>query len=109
MKKLILAGAIVASGFSTFALSINPIQSNITTISTTEEFKEIAVETVPTEVSTALTKAFSTAIINKAYVNSKEQYKLEISIDGTDSVLYADKNGNWLESKDIEAIQTTEE
>ena len=41
MKKLILAVAIVASGLSTFALTVNPIQSEITTVSISEEFKEV--------------------------------------------------------------------
>jgi hypothetical protein len=105
MKKLILAVAIVASGFSTFALSINPIQSEVTVVSITEEFKEIALETVPTAVTAAVAKDFSTATISKAYVNSKEQYKLDINIDGTDNVVYADKDGNWLKPADIEATE----
>ncbi|WP_405294500.1 hypothetical protein [Algibacter sp. Ld11] len=110
MKKLILAVAIVASGFSTFALTVNPIQTEITAISTTEEFKEVALENVPATVTAAVTKDFSTATLNKAYVNSSEQYKLEITMDGTDNVVYADKDGNWLKEADVEApAQDTEE
>jgi len=105
MKKLILTVAIVASGVSTFALPITPIQNQETTVSITEEFSEIAVEKVPTAVTESLTEAFRHATINKAYVNSKEQYKLEISIDDSTNVLYADKDGNWLNSKDIETTE----
>jgi len=109
MKKLILAVAVVASSFSTFALSINPIQSDAITVSITEEFKEVALENVPAEVTAAVAKDFSTATISKAYVNSKEQYKLEITMDGTDSVVYADKDGNWLKETDVEVATTMEE
>ena len=109
MKKLILAIAVVASGFSTYALTINPIQSEITTISITEQFKEVALENVPTAVTEAVTKNFSTATINKAYVNSSEQYKIELTIDGTDNVVYVDKDGNWLKLTDIEVAESTEQ
>jgi hypothetical protein len=109
MKKLILAVAVavVASSFSTFALSINPIQSEITKVSITEEFKEISLESLPAEVTAAVAKDFSTATISKAYVNSNEQYKLDITIDGTDSTVYADKDGNWLKETDVEVTTTT--
>ena len=110
MKKLILAVAIVASGLSTFALTVNPIQSEITAVSITEEFKEVALENLPEAVTAAVAKDLSAATINKAYVNSSEQYKLEITMDGTDNVVYTDKDGNWLQAKDVEApAQDTEE
>ncbi|GAL78629.1 hypothetical protein JCM19274_1093 [Algibacter lectus] len=109
MKKLILAVAVVASGLSTYALTINPIPSEITTISITEEFTEVALENVPTAVTEAVTKNFSTATLKKAYVNSSEQYKLELSIDGTDNVVYVDKDGNWLKLTDIEITPSTEQ
>ncbi|WP_282148664.1 hypothetical protein [Algibacter lectus] len=109
MKKLILAVAIVASGLSTFALTVNPIQTEISTVSITEDFKEVALENVPTAVTDAVAKDLSTATLNKAYVNSSEQYKLEITMDGTDNVVYADKDGNWLKAKDVEATQETME
>ncbi|GAL62328.1 hypothetical protein [Algibacter lectus] len=109
MKKLILAVAIVASGLSTFALTVNPIQTEISTVSITEDFKEVALENVPTAVTDAVAKDLSTATLNKAYVNSSEQYKLEITMDGTDNVVYADKDGNWLQAKDVEATQETME
>ena len=110
MKKLILTIAFVAGGLSTYALQINPIQSEITTISITEEFKEVALENIPTAVTEAVARNFSTATLKKAYVNSVEQYKLELTIDGTDNVVYADKDGNWLKLTDIGTpAQDTEE
>jgi hypothetical protein len=109
MKKLILAVAVVASSFSTFALTINPIQNDISIVSTSEEFKEVALENVPTAIKDALAKDLATATLNKAYINSSEQYKLELSIDGTDNVVYADKDGNWLKITDVKLTPSTEE
>ena len=38
------------------------------------------------------------AILNKAYVDDENKYKLEVSMeDGTSTELYADANGNWIE------------
>ncbi|MCL5127215.1 hypothetical protein [Algibacter sp. L4_22] len=109
MKKLILTVAIVASGFSTFALSINPIQNEMISVSITEEFKEITLESLPAEITAAIAKDFASATLNKAYVNGKEQFKLEMTIDGTDNVAYIDKDGNWLKASDVEATENSEE
>ena len=106
MKKLILAIAIIASGFSTFALSINQIQSEIVTASTTEEFREISIESLPNAIITALEKDYSTAKIGNAYVNSKEQYKIEIYMQPTDNIVFANKDGHWLKRAEIEASST---
>jgi len=101
MKKLILTVAIVASGFSTFALVNHPIQNETITVSIADEFKEITLESLPETVTAAIAKDFATATLNKAYVNSNEQYKLEITIDGTENVAYVDKDGNWLKESDV--------
>jgi hypothetical protein len=109
MKKLILAVAVVASSFSTFALTINPIESDITTVSSTEDFQEVALENVPTAIKEALAKDLASATLKKAYKNISEQYKLELSIDGSDNVVYADKDGNWLKITDVKITRSTEE
>ena len=101
MKKLILTVAIVASGFSTFALVNHSIQNEIIAISVSDEFKEIALENLPEPVTAAIAKDFATATLNKAYVDGSENYKLELTIDGTEHVVYADKDGNWLKESDV--------
>ncbi|MCL5127214.1 hypothetical protein [Algibacter sp. L4_22] len=105
MKKLILAIAIVAGGFSTFASTINPIQNEMISVSIKQEFKEITLESLPAEVTATIAKDFTSATLNKAYVNIKQQYKLEITIDGTDNVVYIDKDGNWLKASDVEVTE----
>jgi len=101
MKKLILSVAIVASGISTFALTNNPIHNETITVSIADEFKEVSLENLPETVTAATTKDFPTATLNKAYVNGSEQYKLELTIDGTATAVYADKDGNWLKESDV--------
>jgi len=105
MKKLILAVAIIASGLSTSALTVNPSHNIVSIVSTSEDFKEIAIENLPIAVKAALARDFSSAKIGKAYVNNKEQYKIEIYMQPTDDIVFADKNGHWLKRADIEEAQ----
>ena len=102
MKKLILTVAILASGVSIFALSnnISPVDEVINVVMN-DKFKEIAVDKLPAAVTDAVTKDFASAMISKAYVNESEQYKLELTIDGSTSAVYADKDGNWLEESTV--------
>ncbi len=111
MKKLILTVAIVASGFSTFALVNHSIENETIAVSIADEFKEIALENLPETITAAMAKDFPQATINKAYLNSNEQYKLEFTIDGTENIVYADKDGNWLKEADVmpKKEETTEE
>lgn len=104
MKKLILAVAILAGGVSTFALSNNMLSTETIDIVMNEEFKEIAVDKLPTAITDAVKKNFASATISKAYVNSSEQYKLVLAIDGGTETIYVDKEGKWLEES---AIKTT--
>jgi hypothetical protein len=101
MKKLILTVAILASGVSIFALSNNISPFEIVNVVMNEKFKEIAIEELPAAVTDAVTKDFASATISKAYVNESEQYKLELTIDGSTSTVYTDKDGNWLEESTV--------
>ncbi|MCL7764990.1 hypothetical protein MPF19_16325 [Polaribacter sp. Z014] len=105
MKKLILtvAVAILSSGISISAANINNnINSGEVIVMTiNEDFKEVALEDLPEAVSNAILKDYATAIIGKAYVNGSEQYKIELTIDETETVVYADKEGNWLKEEDV--------
>ncbi|MDO6759681.1 hypothetical protein Q4566_05665 [Tamlana sp. 2_MG-2023] len=101
MKKLVLTVAIVASGLSTFALT-NPIMNNdAEVVVINESFKEISVNQLPSAVVSAVKQNFASATISNAYVNSSEQYKLTISMDGSENTVYADKDGNWLKEGDV--------
>ncbi|MEZ4801726.1 MAG: hypothetical protein R2797_03060 [Gelidibacter sp.] len=99
MKKVIVAAALVLGGFSTFAssteVSLNPIDNFIKD----ETFKEIPTEKLPQAVQDAFKADFKTATLNKAFVNEKQEYKLEFTVDGAASVVFADKDGNWIDKK----------
>jgi hypothetical protein len=61
-------------------------------------FVEVTIEEVPVAITEALSKDYPEAKVAKAHKNDKEQYKLEIvDQDGTELVLFADSEGNWIE------------
>lgn len=97
MKKLILASALVLGGLTTFAMATVLPQNTIKKeIIVEDNFKEIKTSELPAAVSDVLKKDFPTATLNKAYVNDKAEYKLKITVEGAESVVYADKDGNWI-------------
>lgn len=111
MKKLLLSTAILLGSLSTFA------QTNTTTkIAQTEtttkieataktelpskkvqdNYTQIKLEEVPTEVKVSIIKSFPTSIIEKAYVNDKKEYKLEVKTGRKSSTVFADATGRWI-------------
>lgn len=100
MKKVVLTVAIVLGGLSTYATSAFPMNATPKIeIVAQEEFKEIEAEALPQAVKDALAEDFQTATLDKAYVNDKQEYKLNITVDGAASTVYADKDGNWIEKE----------
>ena len=100
MKKAILSAAIVLGGLSSFAApAIVTTQIDELVMTTQEEYKEIKAEELPQAVKDALAADFQTATLDKAYVNAKLEYKLELTVDGAASTVYADKDGNWIEKE----------
>ena len=105
MRKLILTVtvALLTSGVSVFAannININNADE-IVVVVTNDDFKEISAKELPEAVSNAIMKNFPSATVNKLYVNGSEQYKIDLTIDETDAVVYADKDGNWIEESDV--------
>ncbi|MDO6676435.1 hypothetical protein MK851_11935 [Tenacibaculum sp. 1B UA] len=101
MKKLILAVAILA-GVSTYA-TVNNTISPITPIHTVvaDGFQEISLDKLPAALVNSIKESFPKATVNKAFVNEKEQYKLEISAEKVSKTIYTDKEGNLLEEKEV--------
>ena len=98
MKKVVLTAAILLGGLSTYATSSFPMnQTDEIVIAVQEEYKEIEAELLPQAVKEALTTEFENVVLDKAYVNQEQVYKLEITVDGMSSTLYSDKDGNWIE------------
>ena len=100
MKKVILTAAIILGGLSTYATPATAInQTDGIVINVQEEFKEIKASELPQAVQDALAADFDNATLDKAYVNAEQEYKLEITVDGSAGIVYADKDGNWIEKE----------
>ena len=95
MKKLILSAAIVLGSLTSFAST--PIQSsNILTSVVQEEYTEIAADQLPEKVQTALKTTYPDSTIDKAYVNDKKEYKIEITVGDQKAAVFADADGKWI-------------
>ena len=95
MKKLILSVAIVLGSLTSFA-STPVISSTIILNITQEEYTEITNDKLPEAVLEAVKKSYPDATIDKAYVNEKKEYKLEITVGDQKAAVFADANGNWI-------------
>jgi hypothetical protein len=96
MKKLILS-AIVVLGTLSMHANVLPVSPNTkATVAIQSEYTEVTVDAVPAPVKTALQTAYPGAKLDKAFVNDKKEYKLEISVGDQKATVYSDVNGNWL-------------
>jgi len=93
MKKLILSAAIVLGGLSMQAGN-NVVTNSIYIINIQDEYKEI--DAVPAAIKTSLDNSYPGVKLEKAYVNAKKEYKLEISVRDVKSVVYTDEKGTIL-------------
>lgn len=94
MKKLILSAAIVLGGLSMQAGNTVVTNSMISSINIQDEYKEI--DAVPAAIKTALDNAYPGVKLEKAYVNDKKEYKIEITVRDVKSIVYTDAQGNIL-------------
>ena len=108
MKKLILTltVAILTSGVSVYAADNNNNNSkHVIEVVMNDDFKEITVKELPEAVVNAILKDFASATLTKVYVNGSEQYKIALTIDETESVVYADKDGKWLKEEEVSTVE----
>ena len=94
MKKLILSTAIILGALtvSAFTTAIKTPLKQLITVQ--DEYKEI--DAVPAAIKTALENAYSGVKLNKAYINDKKEYKIEITVREQKSIVYTDAKGNIL-------------
>jgi hypothetical protein len=120
MKKLILSAAIILGSLT--AMSAQAQDENATPVDQTtppteqaapaqeaapaeqatvaqevDTYTEVKTEEVPAAVTEALKKAFPDAVLNKASVNAKKEYQLEVKVGDKEGALYADETGKWIE------------
>lgn len=98
MKKVILTAAILLGGLSTINAQAQQENAAPTeqTAPATEGYTEIKAEDLPTAVAEALKKSYPDAVLSKAYVNEKKEYKLEIAVKDQSATVFTDVDGNWL-------------
>jgi hypothetical protein len=101
MKKIILTIVIIASGYSASALGQTSFNNKIITGAIADKFKPIPINKLPNTVAATIAKDFPIAKLNKVYVNANEQYKIELTVDGTVDIAYVDKNGRWLRDNEV--------
>ena len=90
MKKLILSAAIILGSLSIQASTLTtPI---IKSVNIQDEYKEV--DSVPAAIKTALDDAYPGVKLEKAYVNEKKEYKIDIIVREVKSTVYTDAKGN---------------
>ncbi|HLT50434.1 MAG TPA: hypothetical protein VKZ93_00680 [Arenibacter sp.] len=100
MKKLFFAAVLSLGSLTAFAQEgeESTTQQATEVAVAQDDFSAIEISEVPEAVTNAVSTNYPSATIDKASVNKKEQYKLEVTLeDGTSGTLYADKDGNWIE------------
>ncbi|AXB55615.1 hypothetical protein [Flavobacterium fluviale] len=96
MKKVILSAVILLGTMSIHANVLPVSEDSNTTVIVQSEYTEVAADAVPAAVKTALQTAYPGAKLEKAFVNEKKEYKLDISVGDQKATVYSDVNGNWL-------------
>jgi len=91
MKKLILSAAILLGGLSMQAGNVAVTSSMVQSVNIQDEYKEV--DAVPAAIKTALDEAYPGVKLDKAYVNEKKEYKIEITVRGEKSTVYTDASG----------------
>ena len=92
MKKLILSAAILLGGLSMQAGVIDMKNTITQSVNIQDEYKKV--DAVPAAIKTALDNAYPGVKLEKAYVNEKKEYKIEITVRGEKSTVYTDEKGN---------------
>jgi hypothetical protein len=94
MRKLLLSTAIIL-GSLTVNAAVPLIQNSMNqSVTIQDEFTEVTADAVPTAVKSTVEKSFPGTKLEKAYVNEKKEYKLEISKGETKYTIFTDASGN---------------
>ncbi|WP_166921077.1 PepSY-like domain-containing protein [Flavobacterium poyangense] len=95
MKKLVVATAIVLGSLTVNAATIPSQENSINqSVLIQDEFTEVSADAVPAAVKSTVEKSFPGTKLDKAYVNEKKEYKLEISKGERKYTIFSDAAGN---------------
>ncbi|MES2239419.1 MAG: hypothetical protein V4497_04090 [Bacteroidota bacterium] len=95
MKKLILSAAIVLGSLTTISAQTAAAPTE-QVAPAADGYTEIKATDLPSAITEALKKSYPDAVLSKAFVNEKKEYKLEISVKDQAATVYTDVDGNWL-------------
>ena len=91
MKKLILSAAIVLGTLSMQAENVVVNSQAVQSVNVQDEYKEI--DAVPAAIKTSLDNEYPGVKLEKAWVNEKKEYKIEVTVRGEKSIVYTDASG----------------
>lgn len=94
MKKLILSAAVILGSLAMQAKNTVITNSISPIVITQDEYKEV--DAVPAAIKTALDNAYPGVKLDKAYVNDKKEYKIDIIVRDVKSTVYTDAEGNFI-------------
>jgi len=94
MKKLILSAAIILGSLSVNAAVIPATNSTNLSLMIQDEYTEVQSDAIPAAVKSTIEKSFPKTKLEKAYVNEKKEYKLEISNGDKKYTIFTDTSGN---------------
>lgn len=95
MKKLILSAAIVLGSLSMHAETAVITNEFVKTVNDQDGYKEV--DGVPAAVKKSLDEAYPGVVLEKAWVNDKKEYKIEVTVRGEKSIVYTDATGKILQ------------
>ncbi|KFF04873.1 hypothetical protein [Flavobacterium reichenbachii] len=91
MKKLILSAAIVLGTLSMQAENVVVNSAAFQSVNVQDDYKEV--DAVPAAIKTALDNEYPGVKLEKAWVNDKKEYKIEVTVRGEKSIVYTDASG----------------
>ena len=99
MRKLFFGIAVSLTSLTACAQENKIVKADNTEISVAQDkFSEIGTTELPIAVTKAIDTYYPSAVIQKAFVNNSEQFKLEIVMEkGKSGTVYTDKDGEWIE------------
>ncbi|MFC0877038.1 hypothetical protein ACE01N_10600 [Saccharicrinis sp. FJH2] len=111
MKKLmILTAAVLTLGLSVPTISNAMIDENpVATAPDEITYQEITKDDVPEVITSALSEKFSNFTIDKYYLGSDGNYKVDVSKEDAKWALYFDKEGTVFKKEDLNSDSSEEE
>jgi hypothetical protein len=94
MKNLIVTAVILLGSLSMNAATAVQEESILNIVNVQDDYKEVALDALPAEVLATIKNSFPGSKLVKAYVNTSNQYKLELTTGTANHFVYTDDKGN---------------